>query len=108
MGVAGGEVGVAAGGEGVGDWLAGFFEFEIAGEDVDEALGGALDEFAVGLEFEGHLGEGGTDGGRDVDDGKASGEAGEGRADEGVGRLQEVGGVVLAAGMAEVVHMERV
>ena len=51
--VAGGQVGVAAGGEVVGDLLAGFVEFEIAFEDVEEALGGALDELAVWRRFRG-------------------------------------------------------
>ena len=88
--IAGGEVGVAAGGEVVGDLLAGLVELELAFEDVEEALRGALDERAVWVELEGHHGEGGAGGGSDVHDGEAVGEAGEWRADEGVGGEEQV------------------
>ena len=57
-----------------------------------------------GGDFEGHHGEGGAGGWGDVDDGEAVGEAGEGRADEGVGGLEQVVAVVGAARLAEVVH----
>ncbi len=102
--VVGGEVGVAAGVEVVRRGLAGLGEREFAFEDVEEALRGALNERALGVELDGHLREGRAGGGCDVHDGQAAGQAGERRADEGVRREQEVVAPVGAAGLAEMVH----
>ena len=59
---------------------------------------------APGFELGGVLGEGGSDGRRRVHNNGYRIEAGQRHADEGIRRLQQVGGLAIAAGVSEVIH----
>src|SRR5579859_2168127 len=77
---------------------------DAAFQHIEKTLPMSRSEGAPGFELGGVLGEGGSDGGRRVHNNGYRIEAGKRHADEGIRRLQKVGGLAVAACVSELMH----
>ncbi len=73
-------------------------------EHVKKALPMRRPQRAPGFELRGVLGEGGSDGRRRVHNDGYRIKTGQGHAHKGIRRLQQMGGLAIAAGMSQVIH----